>query len=159
LVLLAIVALLLSRPHGDHDENAPDVRAASAAAGGGGVVCAHLGGLSGYVAVALTLMWQAERAGLVLGTSTSTSPASSSTIAVAIRAHARVGRRIHDRSFPNTGRSASCTRTVKTPRSSFPPATDLAGRSISAAPGRRLDGRFSSSASSLPVVILALLLR
>src|SRR5207342_2227515 len=32
LVLLAIGALLLSRPHGDHDENAPDVRAASAAA-------------------------------------------------------------------------------------------------------------------------------
>ena len=31
LVLLAIGALLLSRPHGDHDENAPDVRAASAA--------------------------------------------------------------------------------------------------------------------------------
>jgi uncharacterized membrane protein len=32
LVLAAIGALLLSRPHGDHDENAPDVLAASAAA-------------------------------------------------------------------------------------------------------------------------------
>jgi uncharacterized membrane protein len=92
LVLLAIGALLLSRPHGDHDENAPDVLAASAAAEAVALFAFIWVAFQGYVAVALTLMWRAERAGLgplyvyleltgiVL------------TIAVAIRAQARVGR-------------------------------------------------------------------
>ena len=89
LVLLAIGALLLSRPHGDHDENAPDVRARLRGSRGGGAVCVHLGGLSGLCRRCAHLMWRAERAGLgplyvyleltgiVL------------TIAVAIRAHAQ----------------------------------------------------------------------
>src|SRR5262249_18023956 len=66
LVLLAIVALLLSRPHGDHDENAPDVRAASAAAEAVALFALIWVAFQGYVAVALTLMWRAERAGLGL---------------------------------------------------------------------------------------------
>ena len=71
LVLLAIGALLLSRPHGDHDENAPDVRAASAAAEAVALFALIWVAFQGYVAIALTLMWQAERAGLGPCTSTS----------------------------------------------------------------------------------------
>ena len=74
---MAIGALLLSRPHGDHDENAPDVRAASAAAEAVALFAFIWVAFQGYVAVALTLMWRAERAGLGLGTSTWSSPASS----------------------------------------------------------------------------------
>jgi hypothetical protein len=92
LILFGIGALLLSRPHGDHDENAPDVRAAAAAAEAVALFAFIWVAFQGYIAVALTLMWRAERAGfgpwyvyleltgIVL------------TIAVAIRAHAHLGR-------------------------------------------------------------------
>jgi uncharacterized membrane protein len=92
LVLLGIGALLLSRRHGDHDENAPDVRAAAAAAEAVALFAFIWVAFQGYVAVALTLMWRAERAGLGLWYVYLELTGIVLTIAVAMRAHARLGR-------------------------------------------------------------------
>jgi uncharacterized membrane protein len=60
----AVSALLLSRPHGAHDEEAPDVRAASAAAEGVALIAFIWVLFQGYATFALARMWQRERAGL-----------------------------------------------------------------------------------------------
>jgi uncharacterized membrane protein len=91
LTLGIVAALLLSRPHGEHDEDAPDVRAAATAA-----EAVALLGLIWIVvqaagAFAITRMWQrqiprltgfglAEMIGLAL------------TVVVAVRANLRLGR-------------------------------------------------------------------
>lgn len=86
-----VAALLLSRPHGEHDADAPDVRAAATAA----EAVALLGSIwivvQAYGAYAITRMWElqiprldgfglAELVGLAL------------TVFVAIRAHVKLGR-------------------------------------------------------------------
>jgi uncharacterized membrane protein len=86
----AIGSLLLSRPHGSHDEEAPDVKAAAAAAEAVALLTLIWVAFQAYVAVALAAMWQRERAGLgwygylaVVGVGI--------TILVSVRAHVRLG--------------------------------------------------------------------
>ena len=64
LTLGSIGALLLSRPHGDHDDQAPEVKAASTAAEGVALITLVWVLFQAYAAVALAGMWQRERAGL-----------------------------------------------------------------------------------------------
>jgi uncharacterized membrane protein len=91
LTLGSIGALLLSRPHGNHDHDAADVRAAATAAEAVALLTAIWVAFQTYVAFALTRMWQREWAGLgaygtleILGIVL--------TLAVAVRAHVRLGR-------------------------------------------------------------------
>jgi uncharacterized membrane protein len=90
LTLGAIGSLLLSRPHGKHDEDAPDVKAAAAAAEAVALMTLIWVGFQAYAALALAAMWQRERAGLgwygylaAVGVVL--------TILVSIRAHLRLG--------------------------------------------------------------------
>jgi uncharacterized membrane protein len=92
LILAAVGTLLLSRPHGEHDENAPDVKAATAAAEAVALLALIWVAFQGYVAVALTLMWQAERAGLGPLYTYLELTGIILTIVVSMRAHARLGR-------------------------------------------------------------------
>ena len=92
LVLAAVGTLLLSRPHGEHDEDAPDVRAARVAAEAVALLALIWVAFQGYVAFALTLMWQAERAGLGLGYTYLELTGIVLTIVVFIRAHVNLGR-------------------------------------------------------------------
>ena len=64
LTLGAVGALLLSRAHGEHDEQAPDVKAAATAAETVALLALIWVAFQGYAAVALAAMWQLERAGL-----------------------------------------------------------------------------------------------
>jgi uncharacterized membrane protein len=87
----AVAALLLSRAHGVHDEQAPDVQAAAVAAEGVALITLIWVLFQGYATFALARMWQRERdglgpvyvylelAGLLL------------TIGVAARTHTRLG--------------------------------------------------------------------
>ncbi len=63
-VLGSVGALVLSRPHGRHDADAPDVRAAATAAEAVTLIAAVWIGFQSYAAVALASMWQVGRAGL-----------------------------------------------------------------------------------------------
>jgi uncharacterized membrane protein len=63
-VLGSVGALVLSRPHGRQDVDAPDVRAAATAAEAVTLLAAIWIGFQGYAAVALAAMWQAGRDGL-----------------------------------------------------------------------------------------------
>jgi len=92
LILAAVGMLLLSRPHGDHDENAADVRAAKVAAEAVALLALIWVAFQGYVAFALTVMWQAERAGLGLGYTYLELTGIVLTIVVFIRAHVNLGR-------------------------------------------------------------------
>jgi uncharacterized membrane protein len=92
LILAAIGVLLLSRPHGEHDENAPDVRAAVAAAEAVALFALIWVAFQGYVALALTLMWQTERVGLGPWYTYLELTGIVLTIVVSIRAHANLGR-------------------------------------------------------------------
>jgi len=160
LVLLAIVALLLSRPHGNHDENAPDVRAASAAAEAVALFALIWVAFQGYVAVALTLMWQAERAGLGLWYAYLVLTGIVLTIAVAIRAQARVGRPDPRPFVPEHWTFGQLYKNPEDP-ALFVPTRNGArwtlnfGRPLAAA----LMGTILLLGIVLPVVILALLLR
>jgi uncharacterized membrane protein len=64
LLLGAIGVLLLSRTHGSHDKDAPDVRAAATAAEAVALLTLIWVAFQAYGAVALASMWQRERAGL-----------------------------------------------------------------------------------------------
>ena len=90
LTLGLVAALLLSRPHGEHEETAPDVRAAATASEAVALLASIWIVFQGYAAVALARMWQfqisrlegynlGELLGIVM------------TIAVAVRAHRRLG--------------------------------------------------------------------
>jgi uncharacterized membrane protein len=90
LTLGAIGSLLLSRPHGTHDEGAPDVKAAAAAAEAVALLTLIWVGFQAYAALALAAMWQRERAGLgwygyLAGAGIVL------TILVSVRAHLRLG--------------------------------------------------------------------
>ena len=91
LTLGIIAALLLSRPHGEHDETAADVRAAATAAEAVALLASIWILVQAYAAIALVRMWErqisrldgfglAEIVGILL------------TIAVAVRAQVRLGR-------------------------------------------------------------------
>jgi uncharacterized membrane protein len=90
-VLAAIGALLLSRPHGEHDEAAPDVKAASTAAEAVACIALIWVAFQGYVAIALTRMWISEREGLGGLYTYIELTGIVLTIGVAIRAHVGLG--------------------------------------------------------------------
>ena len=86
-----VAALLLSRPHGAQDDNAPDVRAAATAAEAVALLASIWIFVQAYGAFSITRMWErgvsrldgfgaAELVGLLF------------TIVVAVRAHLRLGR-------------------------------------------------------------------
>jgi uncharacterized membrane protein len=87
----AVGALLLSRPHGRHQPDAPDVRAAAAAAEAVTLIALVWVAVQGYGAWALVHMWTAERAGLGLYTVVELLGLVMTGI-VAVRAHMRLGR-------------------------------------------------------------------
>jgi len=88
----AVGTLLLSRPHGDHDVNQPDVKAAAAAAEAVALLALIWVVFQGYAAVALTMMWERERAGLGPWYGYLELAGIVLTIVVSIRAHVRLGR-------------------------------------------------------------------
>jgi uncharacterized membrane protein len=87
----AISALLLSRPHGRHEANAPDVRAAAAAAEAVALIALIWVTFQGYAAWAIVRMWTTERAGLGWYTFVELIGLVMTGI-VAVRAHVRLGR-------------------------------------------------------------------
>ena len=86
-----IAVLLLSRPHGEHDEAAPDVRAALAASEAVVLIALVWIAVQGYAAFALARMWVTERATLPLYNVVEAAGVAAS-VAVALRAHRRLGR-------------------------------------------------------------------
>lgn len=87
----AVAALLLSRPHGDHDESAPDVRAASAAAEAVVLIALIWVTFQGYAAFSLAGLWVSHRSTLPFYNAAEMAGGLTS-LAVAIRAHRQLGR-------------------------------------------------------------------
>jgi len=90
-VFAAIAALLLSRPHGDEDHTAPDVRAAGVAAEAVMVTALIWVTFQGYAAFALARMWVSGQATLPLYNLVEALCGTASLV-VAVRAHRRLGR-------------------------------------------------------------------
>jgi uncharacterized membrane protein len=87
----AIAALLLSRPHGEHDEMASDVRAALAASEAVVLIALVWITFQGYAAFALARMWVTARPTLPLYNVVEAAGVVV-TVAVALRARQRLGR-------------------------------------------------------------------
>lgn len=87
----AVGALLLSRPHGEHDDGAPDVRAAAVAAEAVALLAAIWVGFQAYVAFALARLWELQVARLA-GYRGAEVIGFLLTAAVAVRVHLRLGR-------------------------------------------------------------------
>lgn len=90
----AVGALLLSRPHGAHDNDAADVKAAAAAAEGVALITFIWIAFQGYAAIALAGMWERERAGLGLLYTYFQLTGVALTGVIAFRTHLRLGRPI-----------------------------------------------------------------
>jgi uncharacterized membrane protein len=88
----AVTLLLLSRKRGAYESDAPDVRAASAAAEAVAVISLIWVAFQAYAAVALVGMWTAERDGLPVAYTYVELGGLVITGIVAVRAHARLGR-------------------------------------------------------------------
>lgn len=86
-----IGALLLSRPHGAQDAEAPDVRAAATATEAVILIALIWVAFQGYAALALVAMWTAGRAGLGFGYTAFEVIGLVLTGVVAVRAHVRLG--------------------------------------------------------------------
>ncbi len=87
----AVAALLLSRPHGEQEAEAPDVRAAAAAAEAVVLIAAVWVAFQGYAAFSLARLWVTHRASLPfynLGEMVG----GAASLAIAVRAHRRLGR-------------------------------------------------------------------
>ena len=132
LTLGAVAALLLSRPHGVHDEQSADEQAASVAAEGVALIAFIWVAFQGYATFALARMWQRERAGLGRGYLYFEIAGIVLTIAVAARTHLRLGHPRPGRTWRNTGDSASSIATSPIRRCSCRRATARAGPSTSA---------------------------
>ncbi len=87
----AVAALLLSRPHGEHEAEAPDVRAAATAAEAVVLLAAIWITFQGYAAFSLAQLWVSDRASLPYYNLVELGCGLVS-VAVAIRAHLRLGR-------------------------------------------------------------------
>jgi uncharacterized membrane protein len=88
----AVGALLLSRPHGAQDAEAPDVKAAAAAAEAVVLMALIWVAFQGYAAWALVWMWERGRQGLGPLYPFLELTGGVLTIVVALRAHLRLGR-------------------------------------------------------------------
>jgi len=90
-VFTAVAGLLLSRPHGDRDADAPDVRAAAAAAEAVLLLALIWVAFQGYAAFTLVRLWVTHRATLPLY-NLGEAVGVVASLAVAIRAHRHLGR-------------------------------------------------------------------
>ena len=88
----AVTVLLLSRPHGALDQDAPDVRAAAAAAEAIALIALVWVGFQAYAAFALAAMWQRQRAGLGVFYTVLEVTGIVASILVFVRARLRLGR-------------------------------------------------------------------
>lgn len=88
----AIGGLLLSRPHGTQDIDAPDVKAAAAAAEAVILIALIWVAFQGYAGWALVRMWTVKRAGLGLWYTYLELLGLVLTGVVSVRAHVRLGR-------------------------------------------------------------------
>lgn len=86
-----IAILLLSRPHGEHDADAPDVRAAAIAAEAVMLIGAIWITFQGWAAFSLARLWLSPRASLPYYNLVETIFGVASLV-VAVRAHRRLGR-------------------------------------------------------------------
>jgi len=86
-----IGVLLLSRPHGEHDETAPDVRAAAAAAEAVALLASIWIVVQAFAAFSLARMWQRQISRLDWYGAVEVI-AFVTTVVVAVRAHVRLGR-------------------------------------------------------------------
>jgi len=86
----AVGTLLLSRPHGDHQDDSPDVRAAGVAAEAVALLAAIWITVQCYAAFALARLWERQLPRLDGYGAAATGLAL--TVLVAIRAHLRLGR-------------------------------------------------------------------
>jgi hypothetical protein len=86
-----VAALLLSRPHGEHDEAAPDVRAAGVATEAVVLIAFIWVTFQGFAAFALARLWMGHQATLPFYNVAEIAGGLAS-LAVAIRAHRRLGR-------------------------------------------------------------------
>lgn len=88
----AIGGLLLSRPHGEQEPDAPDVKAAAVATEAVTSIALIWVAFQAYAAVALVNMWSAERAGLGRGYVSMEIACGLLTAIIALRAHVLLGR-------------------------------------------------------------------
>ena len=91
MILGAVGALLLSRPHGDHDPDAADVRAAGTAAEAVFLIALIWVAFQAYAAWSLNWIWVHGRSGLGLVYDYVELTGAVLTVAVAIRANLRLG--------------------------------------------------------------------
>lgn len=91
LIFGSVAFLLLSRPHGEQDETAPDVRAAASAAEAVVLIALIWVLFQGYAAFSLARLWTSERAMLPFYNLAEIAGGLVS-IAVAVRANRRLGR-------------------------------------------------------------------
>jgi uncharacterized membrane protein len=160
LVLGAVGTLLLSRSHGEHDADEPDVKAAAAAAEAVALLALIWVVFQGYAAVALAMMWERERAGLGPWYSYLELTGFVLSIVVSIRANARLGRPLPRPFVPEHWRFGQLYKNPNDPALFVPTRhgnrwTLNFGRPVAAA----LMGLILAVGIVGPVVILGLLLR
>jgi uncharacterized membrane protein len=159
-ILGAVGWLLLSRPHGEHDEGAPDVKAASIAAETVALLALIWIAFQAYASVALAGMWQRELAGLGSAYWLLEWTGIVVTVAVSVRAHVRLGRPLPRPFVPEHWRYGQLYRNPLDP-ALFVPTRDgfrwtlNFGRPVAAA----LMGLLLAIGIVGPVIILGLLLR
>jgi uncharacterized membrane protein len=160
LILGAVGWLLLSRPHGEHDESAPDVKAASIAAETVALMALTWIAFQAYASFALAGMWQREIVGLGSAYSWLEWTGIGLTVVVSIQAHARLGRPTPRPFVPEHWRYGQLYRNALDP-ALFVPTRDGSrwtlnfGRPVAAA----LMGVLLAIGIVGPALILALLLR
>ena len=91
LIFGSVALLLLSRPHGDRDASAPDVRAAGVAAEAVVLIALIWVVFQGYAAFSLARLWVTHRATLPFYNLAELAGLAAS-VAVAVQAHRRLGR-------------------------------------------------------------------
>jgi uncharacterized membrane protein len=92
LVLGGISLLLLSRPHGPRDDDAPDVHAAAVAAEAVVTIALVWVSFQAYTAVALVRLWTTARATLGTGYTVGEALGVAASLWAAVRAHQHLGR-------------------------------------------------------------------
>jgi uncharacterized membrane protein len=160
IILGAVGLLLLSRPHGEHDADEPDVKAAAAAAEAVALLALIWVVFQAYAAMALTMMWERERAGLGPWYNYLELAGIALTTVVSIRAHARLGRPLPRPFVPEHWRYGQLYKNADDPALFVPTRngnrwTLNFGRPVAAA----LMGVILAVGIVGPALILALLLR
>jgi len=156
----AVSLLLLSRPHGELDRDAPDVRAATAAAEAVALIALIWVGFQAYAAFELAAMWERERGGLGALYTLVEITGIVVTILVFVRAHLKLGRPTPRPFNADHWRLGQLYRNPEDP-ALFVPTRDGSrwtlnfGRPVAAA----LMGIFLAGGIIGPFVILRLLLR